>query len=152
MVPAFAKVLQLGGETLARAGAATLHGPYGHSQPLGGLGYRIPLDIDGDDGSTLLRRQRCQCLFDGQAHVHSCRVIAVIAGFLRILGRQRKRGPRFVASDPVEAGIDHDGVEPTTHRRVAAELRGLAVRGQQTLLESVGRILVRVARTPGNVP
>ncbi|KIM14467.1 hypothetical protein QV65_31800 [Rhodococcus erythropolis] len=112
----------------------------------------IPLDIDGDDGSALLRGQRCQRLFDGQAHVHSRRVIAVITGFLRILGRQRERGPRFVASDPVKAGIDHDGVEPTTHRRIAAELRRLAVRGEQTLLECVCRVLVRVTRTPGNVP
>ena len=60
------------------------------------------------------------------------------------------RAARLVAA--ISADDRTGAVSIIGEAKDAAELRGLAVRGQQTLLESVGRILVRVARTPGNVP
>ena len=52
------------------------------------------------------------------------------------LGAAYLRGP-----DPVQAGVDHDPVQPGGHRGLAAERARPAVRRDQAVLEAVGGVL-----------
>ena len=55
--------------------------------------------------------------------------------------RQRHGRMGLAAADPVQAGVDHDAVQPGGDRRVAAEPGRAAVRREQRVLEGVGGLL-----------
>ena len=70
---------------------------------------------------------------------------------LEVLG-QRLGSPDLAAPEPVEAGVDHDPVQPGGHGRVAAERVGATVGRDQGVLERIGGVLPVAGGAQGDRP
>ena len=70
---------------------------------------------------------------------------------LEVLG-QWLGGPDLPAPEPIEAGVDHDPVQPRGDGRVAAEGVGSTVGRDQGVLQGIGRVLPVAGRAQGDGP
>ena len=65
---------------------------------------------------------------------------------------ERIGAPDLVAPQPVQAGVDHDPVQPGRDPRVATERLGPAERGDHRVLEGVGGVRRVAGRAQGDRP
>ena len=133
--------------------AARLHGADGAVEHRGRLGDRVALHVDQHQRGSLLGGQLVQRVEHQPAALVADRQVR------RVLGRRRGRreraavavllevvgqrlGPAYLrGAQPVQAGVDHDPVQPGGDGGVAAEGPGPAVRRDQAVLEPVGGVL-----------
>ena len=107
------------------------------------------MHIDQDEGQALPGREGREGTVDVDPQLGGCRLVAAL-GWVEVVQRGgRAGGP---PPDPVEAGVDHDPVQPGRDGRVAAEAVGPAVGGQQRLLDSVGGLLAVAERAQRDGP
>ena len=64
-----------------------------------------------------------------------------VGAVVEVVGQRVGRAGRLAPAEPVEAGVDHDPVQPGGDRRVAAVGVGPAERRDQRVLQGVGRLL-----------
>ena len=143
--------LQDEGELLSTTRASTLDRAGGNSESRRGVGDRVPLHVDGDDRSALLRRQGEQCLLDDDGQIDVGVSVGGIPWFTSLF-TERNGGTHLVPPDPVEAGIDDDAVEPAADGRVGTERAGGPMCRQHGFLKRVRGVLGRVTGSPGGEP
>ncbi len=126
------------------AGASAFDRAFGDAEQPGGVGDRIAVHVDGHHRGALL---------DGQPHqrpLHRDRGLD-LGGPIgdRIDVFERGGGVSLVAAQPIQAGIDHDAVQPAADRGVMPKGAGAAVRREHRVLQCVLGILGAAAGQPG---
>ena len=99
----------------------------------------MPVHVDQDQGQPLALGQPVQRLPDVEPHLDAG-VVVVAVGQHRQVGVGQLHGGLDPAQ-PVQAGVDHDPVQPGGHRGLAAEGVRATVRREERLLHGVGRQL-----------
>ena len=124
--------------------APGLHGALRDAEQLGGLGHRQLLHVDEDDRLTLgLGQPR-----EGGREVDPALGRRVLVARRRQVGVAERHGRAGgAAPHPVEAGVDHDPVEPGRDGRVPPVGGRVAERRQQCVLQGVRGVLA-VAHGP----
>ncbi len=121
--------------------APALDGALCDAEGSGGVGHRVPLDVHQQDRDPLLLGQGGH----GSADVHAQLTIAErIPGGHRLPGAllgQWHRGAHLATADPIQAGVDHDPMQPCTDRRFGSEPICRAKRRDGGVLDGVGRLL-----------
>jgi hypothetical protein len=125
--------------------ATTLDGALGDPEQPGGVGDRIAVHVNGNHRSTLLDRQAHQCPLHSDRGVDLRGPIRHRIAIIEDSGRVS-----FVATQPIQAGIDDDAVQPTADRGMVPKRRGAAVRRDHRLLQRVLGVLGAAAGQPGD--
>ena len=132
------------GETNTGAGASALDGTLGNAQQPGGVGNRVALHVDRHNGGPLLDRELSQCPLH---HNRRLDLSAEISYRLDILERHGPLG--FGAPQPVQAGVDHDAVQPAADRGVMPKRTRATVGREHRVLQRVLRVLAGATGQPG---
>ena len=115
------QVAEQHGQPGPAAGAAALHRALGHAEHRRGLGDRVALmSTSTSAGPLLVRQLRAAPPRRPWPVSRSATRSRVSAGSRPLLGQRHGR-PDLPAAHPVQAGVDHDPVQPGGDRRVAAE-------------------------------
>ena len=104
------------------------------------------MHIDGDHCGPLGDWQLHQCLPDHDRGLHLC---GSVGNRNVIIVIECGRGPDHVAPQSILAGVHHDTVQPTAHRRVIPEGPGAAVHREHGLLDGVVGVLGGLAAPAG---
>ena len=156
--PVFPQVRQVRQEPGPAAGAAALHRTRRDAQHVRGRGDRVSEHVHQDQRRPLPGGQQLQRRLDVERGVAGrCRIrgrpalpLAERVQRRLIVGRHGR--PRRLAAQLVQAGVHDDPVQPGGHRRVAAELRRPAERGDHRLLQRVRGVIRVVQRAQGHRP
>jgi hypothetical protein len=159
-----ARMGEQGGQPGPAPGAPALHGAGRALEDPGRLLHRVALHVDQDEGRLLVRGQPVEGGQQLSAQVgalgHRLRLGRSRPPRARPRGRRtppcrraasctaRTPGP----SDPVQAGVDHDPVQPGRDPGVAPEGLGPAERGDHRVLERVGGVRGVAGRAQGDRP
>jgi len=142
-VTAVPQIRQLFGEPFPPTGAATLDRALRAAQDRSGLDHGVALKIDEEDGITLVFGELGEGIEDGKLGLSLTEVIAQV-GYGRLI-RQRNGRPGGAASNPIQACIDHDAMQPGGDGGVTAELVSATKCGNQGILQGILSVL-RIAR------
>jgi len=139
------QIAQNCGEPGPPTGAATFDGALGYAEHPCGVGHRVAVHVDRDYRGALL---------DGQVHqgpLHRDRRLD-LRGSIRhgIDIVERDGGVDLVAAQPIQAGIDHDAVQPAADRGVVAKCAGAAMGRDHGLLQRVLGVLRVATGQPGD--
>jgi len=132
------------GKSRPGAGAPTLDRSLGDIEQGGGVGYRVAVHVDGYYCGALFDRKAHQCLPDHDRRLDTC---GSVGQDVAVVG-QRCRC-KNVAAHPIQAGIDHDPVQPTTDCGIMTKSPRCAVCREHRLLHNVGGIFCGLAASLG---
>ena len=141
---------EVGQQARTAASAPALDRADRHVKDSRGILDRVALHIDEHERCTLLEGQLGQRSGDVEPQlslwsmIRTCRQHAA-GRFLSLLVGQRHRRPHLTAPDAIQAGVDHDPVQPRRHRGVTAEGVRSPEGGDERILYRVRRLL-RIAK------
>jgi len=138
------------------ARAAALDRALGHTEQPGGIGDRQALDVDEHDRGALVVGEGGERPVDLYPQLEAVEVVARVgdppmAGLAVLLGERHGRA-RLAPAHPVEAGIDHDPVQPGRDGGLTPERRGVAERRDERVLERVRSVLGITGGAQGHRP
>jgi hypothetical protein len=108
-----------------------------------GVGDRVALHVDRHDGGPLLKGKAHQCV------LYPDRGFDLSSAIRHRVDVFQRGGPMSLgAPQPVQAGVDHDPVQPAADRGVIPEGTGAAVRRQHGVLQRVFCILATAGGQP----
>jgi hypothetical protein len=142
---------EVGQQASAAASAPALDRADRHVKDSRSVLDRVALHIDEHERGALLEGQLCQRGGDVEPQlslwsmVWACRQYAA-GRSLCLLVRQRHRRPHLTAPDAIQAGVDHDAVQPCRHRGVTAERVRSSESRDECILYRVRRLL-RIAKS-----
>jgi hypothetical protein len=102
------------------------------------------MHVDRDYGGALLDGQSHQCPLHRDRRLDLRRAIGHRVDVIKHDG-----GATLVAAQAVQAGIDHDAIQPAADGGVVAKSSGAAVRREHRVLQGILRILGAAAGEPG---
>lgn len=132
------------GESGSCSGAAAFYGALGDAEEGSGVGHRVTLHVDGDEGCSLLDGKLHQCGTDNEGGVdlrgpirHRVRIVDLQGGGV---------APR--APELITAGVHDDSMQPSADCRVVPNGSGVSMSGEQCVLQGFARVFGTSARAP----
>ena len=119
-------------------GAPGLDGALGDPEQVGGLGHRQALHLDQHEGQSLRLGQPGQ---GGLYVVPQVGAVVLVVPCRDVVVAQRVGWPGLATSHAVDAGVDHDAVQPGGHGRVTAVGARIAEGRDQGVLQCVRRLV-----------